>query len=109
MKMKLWKGYHLNGARLPKAETEENVEVLQSTETIYKRLILKCIPVASRYNICEKDYDDKINYAITLQIYNIIKLLHDKESAIDFENYSSLFFVEMSTFVSSSNDQNFKL
>ena len=40
MKMKLWKGYPLNGARLPKAETEENVEVLQSTETIYKRLIL---------------------------------------------------------------------
>ena len=36
MKMKVRKGYHLNGARLPKAETEENVEVLQSSETIYK-------------------------------------------------------------------------
>ena len=42
---------------------------------------------------CEKDYDDKINYAITLQIYNIIKLLHDKESAIGFGNYSSLPYV----------------
>ena len=40
MKMKVWKGYHLNGAPLPKAETEENVEVLQSAETIYKRIIL---------------------------------------------------------------------
>ena len=39
--MKVWKGYHhLNGACLPKAETEENVKVLQSAETIYKRLIL---------------------------------------------------------------------
>ena len=38
--MKVWKGYHLNGAPLPKAETEENVEVLQSAETIYKRIIL---------------------------------------------------------------------
>ena len=33
--MKVWKGYyHLNGARLPKPETEEDVEVLQSAETI---------------------------------------------------------------------------
>ena len=38
--MKVWKGYHLNRARLSKAETEENVEVLQSAKTISKRLIL---------------------------------------------------------------------
>ena len=39
--MKVWKGYyHLNGVRLPKAETEENIEVPQSAETIYKKLIL---------------------------------------------------------------------
>ena len=41
MKMKVWKGYyHLNGERLPKPETEEDAEVLQSAETIYKALIL---------------------------------------------------------------------
>ena len=38
--MKVWKGYHLNRARLSKVETEENVEVLQSAKTISKRLIL---------------------------------------------------------------------
>ena len=32
MKMKVWKGCHLNGPRLPQAETKENVEVLQSAE-----------------------------------------------------------------------------
>ena len=31
----MWKGYHL-----PKVETEENVEVFQRAEIIYKRLIL---------------------------------------------------------------------
>ena len=41
MKIKVRNGYyHLNGTCLPRPETEEDVEVLQSTETIFKALIL---------------------------------------------------------------------
>ena len=53
--MKVWKGYyHLNGVRLPKTETEENVEVFQSVETIYKRLILSAFQLTADTTFMKK-------------------------------------------------------
>ena len=69
--MKARKGYHLNGARLPKAETKENVEVLQSSETIYKRLILNVFQLQTETTFVKK-----------IMMTKSIMLLHYKYSAL---------------------------
>ena len=71
MKMKVWKGYYLNGASLPKAETEENVEVLQSAETIYKRLILNVFKLQADTTFVKK-----------IMMTKSIMLLHYKYTAL---------------------------
>ena len=69
--MKARKGYHLNGARLPKAETKENVEVLQSSETIYKRLILNVFQLQAETTFVKK-----------IMMTKSIMLLHYKYSTL---------------------------
>ena len=69
--MKVWKGYHLNRARLSKAETEENVEVLQSAKTISKRLIL---------NIFQLQADT--TFVKRIMMTQSIMLLHYKYTAL---------------------------
>ena len=71
MKMKVWKGYHLNGAPLPKAETEENVEVLQSAETIYKRIILNVFQLQADTTFVKK-----------IMMTKSIRLLHYKYTTL---------------------------
>ena len=82
MKMKVWKGYHhLNGACLPKAETEENVKVLQSAETIYKRLILNVFQLPADTTFVKKIMMTKLimplhyKYTILSNCYMIKKVL----------------------------------
>ena len=69
--MKARKGYHLNGACLPKAETKENVEVLQSSETIYKRLILNVFQLQAETTFVKK-----------IMMTKSIMLLHYKYSTL---------------------------
>ena len=78
---KVWKGYHFNGARIPKPEPEEDAEVLQSTETIDKVPILNIFEILAQTPFVGKDVDNrKINkllvflmaYCITNCYYHIV-------------------------------------
>ena len=78
---KVWKGYYLNGARIPSTEPEEDAEILQRAETNDKVPILNTFEILAQTPFVQKDDDNgKINkllvfsaaYYITNCYYQIV-------------------------------------
>ena len=74
----------MQGVHRLKPKTEEDVEVLQSAETIGKVPILSIFEILTQTLFVEKSHDDdKMNFTSSFhcqhikQIYKIIELLHD--------------------------------
>lgn len=78
--VKVWKEYHLNGARIPKPKREDDDEVLQSAETIAKALILNISKIPAQRPFAKNDLLVLLvyilHYKYTILNYHMIKKVY---------------------------------